>query len=128
MIRWLLTILAAGLGGAASALAQQPDDLAADLIGAYHFNRPQCDSGEGFRLNADGTATFYESLAGTWRMEDGILVLRLVESNVADDLGGNAQVESEPEVVRAELVDMTPDTATFRWLSTGEVSDVYRCR
>ncbi len=94
------------------------EDLAIDtdaLAGVWSFDR-SCASGDGMRLNADGTASFDEWGQGTWaRGADDVVVLTLARSElgvgptgetviytlsiaakVTDDLIGQFTSESEP--------------------------------
>ena len=127
MIKALGTLGCVVLLTAPGLAADPPGDLRSRLVGGYHFELPECNSGAGFGLHADGTASYTEYFSGTWHVDGAVLVMDLVEYDWREVDGTFQEVEIGREVIRGDVLDLGSDTATFHWHGTGTVSQVYRC-
>ncbi len=132
-----LVLLLAACGQPASAPATSPGDATAGasgvgriaeqefeseaLVGVWSFDR-SCASGDGMRLDADGTASFDEWGGGTWSLgDDNTVVLTLarnepgigptgetviytlaIAANVTDDLIGQFTSVDGPRGINAK--------------------------
>lgn len=95
---------------------------ATSIIGTWSFDK-SCASGDGMTLSADGVAAYDEWGLGTWRIEDGRLVLDLAtqEMGVGVDPNAPRQIktfEASAPVTEQLIGTLHPD---------GRAIDAVRC-